>query len=72
MMWKVPSEEHFVEDNADGPDIGFAVVLCPSQNFGGHIKRRAQHSFSKLLVGEQFAESKISYLDFSVMHEDIG
>jgi hypothetical protein len=48
----VPAEERLVEDDADGPDIGLAVVLRPSEHFGSHVQRRSQHGLRKLLIGQ--------------------
>lgn len=46
----IPSEEHLVEDDADRPDISLAVVLCPSEDLGSHVKWGAQHGLRELLI----------------------
>ena len=42
------------------------------KDLGSHVEWRTQHSFSELLIREQFGESEISYFDLPVVHEDVG
>ncbi len=43
------AEEHFVEDDSEGPDVGFYVVWVAFEDFGGHVNGGANHSEGELI-----------------------
>ena len=68
----VLSVEHPVEADTEGVDIGLVGVILVLKDFRGHVEGRAEHGFGPALLVEDFGESEISYLDNTVVSENIG
>lgn len=43
-------EEHLVEGNPDGPDIGLTVIGLVIEYLGSHVERRAQDGLCSLVL----------------------
>ena len=65
------SVEHFVEDDADGPNIGLVGVDLAVEDFGGHVDGGAQHGFRHLGFLETFAEAEITNFEDAIVEEDV-
>ena len=58
--------DEFVENNADGPNVAFVIIILLKQNLRGHIKRSAHFALilAHILL-HSFRESEVSYLHLS-------
>lgn len=66
------AEDHFIEDDAEGPDVGLVRVDFALEDFGGHVDGGAQHGLGHVLGRvEVLAEAEVPELDDAVVEEDV-
>ena len=69
-----PAIYHFVEDDADGPDVGFEPIFLLPHHFGGHSDDGAQGGVVTVWTsGDHLGETQIHDLvDSIVTHNVVG
>lgn len=71
LKW-MPKSTKFIEQTSECPNITFLIIGFLFTKLGRKIEWSTNHSLSKLIGGEHFGYSKISYFNFLIfVHKNV-
>jgi len=61
---------HYVDDNADAPNVHLSIILFLFDYLGWHVKRTAENLSHLLVLLEVLGEAEVGYLDLELLSID--